>query len=246
MSGYLDAVRRGTVVFDGATGTWLQTQELAAEDFGGPDLEGCNEILNLTRPDVVAALHRAYLDVGAHVVETNTFGCFAGPLSEYGLEDQVYEIAGSAARIAREAADDFEDRFVAGSMGPGTKFPTLGQISYANLRDSYEVEAAGLIDGGVDLLIIETQFDLLGLKAAVNGARRAMRSSSDPTSSVSTVQRDPSRCTSPCATCPPTRRHPSASSRTPDSHRWWTGPCTTTSTPQTWLAISGPSSRSSA
>jgi 5-methyltetrahydrofolate--homocysteine methyltransferase len=177
MSGYLDAVGSGTVVFDGATGTWLQTQDLTAEDFGGPDLEGCNEVLNLTRPDVVAALHRAYLDVGAHVVETNTFGCFAGPLSEYGLEDRVYEIAASAARIACEAADDFEDRYVAGSMGPGTKFPTLGQISYADLRDSYEVEAAGLIDGGVDLLIIETQFDLLGLKAAVNGARRAMRSS---------------------------------------------------------------------
>jgi 5-methyltetrahydrofolate--homocysteine methyltransferase len=90
MSSYLDAVERGTVVFDGATGTWLQTQDLTAEDFGGPDLEGCNEVLNLTRPDVVAALHRAYLDVGAHVVETNTFGCFAGPLSEYGLEDRVY------------------------------------------------------------------------------------------------------------------------------------------------------------
>ena len=177
MSGYLDAVRRGSVVFDGATGTWLQTQDLTAEDFGGPDLEGCNEILNLTRPDVVAALHRSYLDVGAHVVETNTFGCFAGPLGEYGLEDQVYDIAASAARIARETADDFEGRFVAGSMGPGTKFPTLGQITYADLRDMYEVEAAGLIDGGVDLLIIETQFDLLGLKAAVNGARRAMRSS---------------------------------------------------------------------
>ena len=177
MSAYLDAVGRGIVIFDGATGTWLQSQDLTAEDFGGPDLEGCNELLNVTRPDVIDRLHRAYLDVGAHVVETNTFGAFGVPLGEYGLADRAYELAAAGAAIAREAADSYEDRFVAGSMGPGTKFPTLGQITYADLRDMYEIEAAGLIDGGVDLIIIETQFDLLALRAAINGARRAMAAS---------------------------------------------------------------------
>lgn len=177
MSAYLDAIAKRTIVFDGATGTWLQTQDLTAEDFGGPDLEGCNELLNVTRPDVVEALHRAYLDVGADVVETNTFGAFAVPLGEYDLADRSYELAAAGAAIARTAADAYDGRFVAGSIGPGTKFPTLGQIAYADLRDMYEVEAAGLIDGGADLLIIETQFDLLALKAAITGARKAMQGS---------------------------------------------------------------------
>ncbi len=175
MSDYLDAVSKRVVVFDGATGTWLQTQNLTADDFGGPDLEGCNEILSITRPDVVKGLHRAYLDVGADVVETNTFGAFGVPLGEYGLEDRAYELAAAGASIARKVANEYDDRFVAGSIGPGTKFPTLGQIRYTDLRDQFEVEAAGLLDGGVDLIIIETQFDLLAVKAAVNGARRAMR-----------------------------------------------------------------------
>ncbi|MDJ0791578.1 MAG: methionine synthase [Acidimicrobiia bacterium] len=177
MSAYLDALGRRTVVFDGATGTWLQTQALTVDDFGTPELEGCNELLNVTRPDVVAALHRAYLEAGADVVETNTFGAFGVPLGEYGLEDRAYELAATGASIARSVADEYADRFVAGSIGPGTKFPSLGQIRYAELRDQYEIEASGLIDGGVDLLIIETQFDLLGLKAAINGARRAMATS---------------------------------------------------------------------
>jgi 5-methyltetrahydrofolate--homocysteine methyltransferase len=177
VSQYLDAVAQRVVIFDGATGTWLQTQDLTADDFGGEDLEGCNELLNVTRPDVVEKLHRAYLDVGADVVETNTFGSFAVPLGEYDLADRSYELSAAGASIARRAADGYTNRFVAGSMGPGTKFPTLGQIEYAQLRDMYEVEAAGLIDGGVDFLIIETQFDLLSVKAAINGARRAMRTS---------------------------------------------------------------------
>ncbi len=177
MSTYLEAVAAGTVVFDGATGTWLQTQDLTADDFGGDHLEGCNELLNVTRPDVIEGLHRAYLDVGAHVVETNTFGAFGVPLGEYDLADRSYELAVAGASIARRVVDEYQGRFVAGSVGPGTKFATLGQIRYADLRDFYEIEAAGLIDGGVDLIIIETQFDLLGLKAAINGARRAMRSS---------------------------------------------------------------------
>jgi 5-methyltetrahydrofolate--homocysteine methyltransferase len=177
MTDYIDTLSRQVVVFDGATGTWLQTQNLIADDFGGPDLEGCNEILNITRPDVVESLHRAYLDVGAGVVETNTFGAFGAPLGEYDMPDRAYELAAAGASIARKVVDQYDGRFVAGSMGPGTKFPTLGQIRYADLRDQYQIEAAGLIDGGSDFLIIETQFDLLSVKAAINGARRAMRSS---------------------------------------------------------------------
>ncbi len=177
MSDYIDTLNDRVVIFDGATGTWLQTQGLTAADFGGPDLEGCNEILNVTRPDVIESLHRSYLDVGADVVETNTFGAFGVPLAEYDLDERAYELAAAGAAIARRVADDYEGRFVAGSIGPGTKFPTLGQIAYADLRDQYEIEASGLIDGGVDLLIIETQFDLLSVKAAINGARRAMQTS---------------------------------------------------------------------
>jgi 5-methyltetrahydrofolate--homocysteine methyltransferase len=175
---FLDLVHERVVVYDGATGTWLQSQQLGPDDFGGHDLDGCNEYLAITRPDVVASMHAAYLEAGADVVETNTFGGFAVPLGEYGLADRTYEIARANAEIARRVADDFcgpdRTRFVAGSMGPGTKLPSLGQISFADLRDAYEVEARALLDGGVDLLIIETQYDLLGLKAATIAARRAM------------------------------------------------------------------------
>ena len=171
---YIDALADRVLIFDGATGTWLQTQDLTADDFGGEEFDGCNEVLTATRPDVIDALHRAYLDAGADIVETNTFGAFGVPLAEYGIADRAYELSAAAATIARSAADAYDGRFVAGSIGPGTKFPTLGQIRYAELRDQYEIEATGLIDGGSDLLIIETQFDLLSVKAAINGARKAM------------------------------------------------------------------------
>jgi len=178
VSAFLDLVRDRVVVYDGATGTWLQTQHLTADDFGGPDLEGCNEYLGITRPDTVAALHSAYFDVGADVVETNTFGSFAIPMAEYGMPERSYEVTLANARIAREVADQYSTadrkRFVAGSMGPGTKFASLGQIPFAELRDAYVEQATALLEGGVDLFIIETQFDLLGLKAAVIAARRAM------------------------------------------------------------------------
>ncbi|HET7720487.1 MAG TPA: homocysteine S-methyltransferase family protein, partial [Acidimicrobiales bacterium] len=177
-SAYLAAVDDRVVVFDGATGTWLQTQDLHADDYGGEQYEGCPELLAVTRPDVVAALHTAYFEVGADVVETNTFGSLPGTLAEYGIAHRAQELSEANARIAREVADSFstpgQRRFVAGSMGPGTKSPSLGQISFAELRDGFEVQARGLLDGGVDLLIIETQFDLLAVKAAMIGARRAM------------------------------------------------------------------------
>ncbi|MGH9246349.1 MAG: methionine synthase [Acidimicrobiales bacterium] len=175
---YLDLVNERVVVFDGATGTYFQLQHLGPDDFGGPELEGCNEYLAISRPDVVAGLHAAHLEAGADVVETNTFGGFAVPLGEYGLADRTYELAVANARIARQVADDFSTperpRFVAGSLGPGTKLPSLGQIRFAALRDAYETLARGVLDGGADLVIVETQYDLLGLKAAVIGARRAM------------------------------------------------------------------------
>ncbi len=178
MPDYLDAVHQRVVVFDGATGTNLQLRGLVADDFGGAALEGCNEILVATRPDVIADLHRSFLDVGVDVIETDTFGAFSTVLAEYGIADRAYELNATAASIARSVADEYatdeRQRWVAGSMGPGTKFPTLGQIRYADLASTYEEQARGLLDGGVDLFIIETVFDLLQAKAAINGCRKAM------------------------------------------------------------------------
>ncbi|HEV3213765.1 MAG TPA: methionine synthase [Acidimicrobiales bacterium] len=176
---YLAALERGPVVFDGATGTNLQLAELTADDFGGPALEGCNEVLCASRPDVVAQLHRSFLDVGVDVVETNSFGGFSVVLAEYGIADRALELATKSATIARELADQYattsSPRWVAGSMGPGTKFPSLGQIRFDDLSASYEELAYGLLEGGVDLLIVETMYDLLGAKAAITAAHRAMR-----------------------------------------------------------------------
>ncbi len=177
-SDYLTALRRRVVVFDGATGTNLQLQELGPDDFGGAELEGCNEVLVLTRPDAVERLHRSFLDVGVDVIETDTFGAFSVVLAEYGLADRAFELNLAAARLARRLADEYgapdRPRWVAGSVGPGTKFPTLGQIPYAELSAAYEEQARGLSEGGVDLVLVETVFDLLSAKAAVNGAKRAM------------------------------------------------------------------------
>jgi len=177
-STYLQALRERVLIFDGAMGTNLQMMGLSAEDFGGPDLEGCNEILISTRPDLIARVHRSFFEVGCDVVETGTFGSSPVVLAEYGLADRAREISRSGAEIAKSVAAEFSTaerpRWVAGSMGPGTKFPTLGQIPYADLRNAYEEQALGLLEGGVDLLLIETVFDLLSAKAAINGARRAM------------------------------------------------------------------------
>src|SRR3954468_14031575 len=173
---YLDVARERVVIYDGAFGTYMQQKGLTADDFGGPDLEGCNEMLVLTRPDLIAGMHDAFFRVGVDAVETATFGAFGVPLGEYGIADKAYEINLQAAKIAREVAAGY-DGFVAGSLGPGTKFASLGQISFVDLRDAYEIECRALLEGGVDLLLIETQFDLLGLKAAVVAARRAMAAS---------------------------------------------------------------------
>jgi 5-methyltetrahydrofolate--homocysteine methyltransferase len=167
---------RRVVVADGAMGTMLQGFELDLDDFEG--LEGCNEILCVTRPDVVRAIHDAYFEVGCDAVETNSFGANFANLAEYDIADRIYELAEASARIAREVADGWSTpdhpRFVLGSVGPGTKLPTLGHTSYATLRDAYQSEVAGLVDGGADAILVETAQDLLQAKAAVIGARRAL------------------------------------------------------------------------
>lgn len=172
---FLALLRERVIVFDGATGTNLQLLNLGADDFGGPALEGCYEILVRTRPDVVQQLHASFLDVGVDVVETDTFGAFSVVLDEYGLHDEVYALNKTAAELAVDVARSYEgQRFVAGSVGPGTKLPTLGQISFVAMRDAYELQMRGLLDGGVDLLMIETCYDLLQAKIAMIAARRAM------------------------------------------------------------------------
>ncbi len=180
MSGFLHALAGRVVIYDGAAGTTLQRAGLYPDDFGGDEYEGCNEILNITRPDVIADMHDAFLTTGVDVIETNTFGAFAVPLGEYGLADRAYELNRAAAEIAVGVAADHStadrERWVAGSIGPGTKLPSLGQITYRDLAAAYEIQARGLLDGGCHLLIVETMYDLLTLKAAVAGGRRAMQS----------------------------------------------------------------------
>jgi 5-methyltetrahydrofolate--homocysteine methyltransferase len=175
---YLAALAQQVLIYDGATGTNLQLQDLSADDFGGATFEGCNEILNVTKPETVEKFHRSFLDVGVDVVETNSFGAFGVVLTEYGIAERAHELALASATIARRVADDYASpgspKFVAGSMGPGTKFPTLGQISYDDLSASYEELAYGLLEGGVDLLLVETMFDLLSGKAAIAACHRAM------------------------------------------------------------------------
>ncbi|MFC6016525.1 methionine synthase [Plantactinospora solaniradicis] len=171
----LDALAARLLIADGAMGTMLQAAELTLDDFEGH--EGCNEILNVTRPDVVRSVHDAYLAAGADCVETNTFGTNLSALREYGIEDRIAELAEAGARLARQAADAAstpeQPRYVLGSIGPGTKLPTLGHVSYSELRDAYQRNATGLVAGGADGLIVETCQDLLQVKAAVVGARRA-------------------------------------------------------------------------
>jgi 5-methyltetrahydrofolate--homocysteine methyltransferase len=172
----LTALSDRVLVADGAMGTMLQAADLELDDFEGH--EGCNEILNVTRPDVVRGVHDAYLAADADCVETNTFGANLGNLGEYGITERIRELSAAGARLAREVADGWSTpdrpRFVLGSVGPGTKLPTLGHVGYAVLRDAYRENAAGLLDGGVDAVIVETCQDLLQAKAAIIGTRRAM------------------------------------------------------------------------
>lgn len=173
-----ETLNRRVVVGDGAMGTMLQAAELTLDDFRG--LEGCNEILNETRPDVLREIHRAFFAAGSDAVETNTFGCNLPNLADYDIADRIRELAESGTRIAREVADEMspgpagDPRYVFGSMGPGTKLPTLGHAPFAELRDAYIEAALGMLDGGADAILVETSQDLLQVKAAVTGSQRAM------------------------------------------------------------------------
>ena len=170
------ALAERVVVADGAMGSMLQSSAATLDDFAGH--EGCNEILNLTRPDVVRGVHEGYLAAGSDCISTNTFGANLGNLGEYGISDRIYELSHAGAVLARAAADeamaDGRPRWVLGSIGPGTKLPTLGHVSFASLRDAYQTNAAGLLAGGADALIVETCQDLLQAKAAIIGAKRAI------------------------------------------------------------------------
>ena len=173
----LDALATRVVIADGAMGTELQERKPTLEDF--QNLEGCNEILNITRPDIVKSVHDAYFEAGIDCVESNTFGANWSNLSDYGIEDRIEELAEVGARIARQSADAFSEkdsrpRWVLGSMGPGTKLPSLGHVDYAFLRDTFKEQAVGLIKGGSDAFLVETSQDLLQTKAAINGCRLAI------------------------------------------------------------------------
>lgn len=173
MKSFLDILNEKIIVFDGATGTHLQNQHLTADDFGGEHLNGCNEYLVVSKPSAVERVHSDYLEAGADVIETNSFGGTSIVLAEYGLADRAYELNLRAAQIAKRVAHDFSTpshpRFVAGSMGPTTKLPSLGHIRFKDMALVYKQQAMGLVEGGVDLLCVETCQDILQAKAALYG-----------------------------------------------------------------------------
>ncbi len=170
---YFNSKLKPIIVFDGAMGTALQEQNLKAIDFGGETLEGCNENLVRTKPEAVKQVHKSYLEAGCDVIETNTFGATSIVLEEYNLQNDVYDINYKAAILAKEVVNQYtskeKPRFVAGSIGPTTKLPTLGHISFDKLTNAFQQQSEALIDGGVDLIVIETCQDILQIKSAING-----------------------------------------------------------------------------
>ncbi len=173
---FMSTLADRVVIADGAMGTMLQAADLVLDDFAG--LEGCNEILNDTRPDVVRSIHRAYFEAGADAVETNTFGANLPNLADYDIPERIHELSLKATVLAREVADEIatpdRPRYVLGSVGPGTKLPTLGHATFASLRDAYSECGRGMLAGGADAIVVETCQDLLQVKAAVLGMKRAM------------------------------------------------------------------------
>ena len=176
---YLNRDDKPIIIFDGGTGTSFQNLNLSSHDFGGDDLEGCNENLVLSSPNTVEQVHNSFLEAGCHVIETNTFGASSIVLDEYSISNKAYEINKKAAQIAKKCANLFSSintpRFVAGSIGPTTKLPTLGHISFDKLKDSYEEQINGLIDGGIDLLLIETCQDVLQIKSALTASQEVIK-----------------------------------------------------------------------
>ena len=177
---YLNRDEKPLIIFDGGTGTSFQNLNLTADDFGGKELEGCNENLVLSSPRVVEKVHNSFLEAGCHVIETNTFGASSIVLDEYSIANKAYEINKNAAIIAKKAAAKYstidKPRFVAGSIGPTTKLPTLGHIDFDELKESYKEQIYGLIDGGVDLLLIETCQDVLQIKSALLASKEILDS----------------------------------------------------------------------
>ncbi len=177
---YLNRDEKPLIIFDGGTGTSFQNLNLTADDFGGKELEGCNENLVLSSPKVVERVHDSFLEAGCHVIETNTFGASSIVLDEYDIADKAYDINKNAALIAKNAAFKYtsvdKPRFVAGSIGPTTKLPTLGHIDFDELKQSYKEQIYGLIDGGVDLLLIETCQDVLQIKSALSASKEVLDS----------------------------------------------------------------------
>jgi len=170
---------RRILVLDGAMGTMIQARGLSAADFGGAQYEGCNENLNLTRPDVVSDIHAAYLEAGADLISTNTFGCAPYVLAEYGLADRCHEITLAAARLCRATVDRVSTaerpRFALGAMGPGTRTITVtANVTFDEVRDAYYQQARALIEGGMDALLLETCQDTLNVKAAAIGVKQAL------------------------------------------------------------------------
>ena len=172
----LEAIRSRVVVADGAMGTMIQEAKPTLADY--QNLEGCNEVLNVTRPDIIKSIHARYLEAGSEAIETNTFGANWANLAEYDIEDRIEELAQAGAAVAREIADEYttqeKPRWVLGSVGPGTKLPSLGHAPYAQLRDAYQTQVRGMLHGGVDAVLVETAQDLLQAKSAIVGAKRAM------------------------------------------------------------------------
>ncbi|MBK9164999.1 MAG: methionine synthase [Acidobacteria bacterium] len=168
---FLDLLKQRVVVFDGAMGSNLQSLDLSIDDWGGPEFENCSENLLYTRPDAIETVHRSFLEVGCDVIETNSFGGSEVVLAEFGIVEKTYDVNKKAAELAKRLANDYstpdKPRFVAGSIGPGTKLPTLGHITYRDLKKAYVEQVRGLIDGGSDILIVETCQDLLQTKAAL-------------------------------------------------------------------------------
>ena len=170
---FLDILKQKVIVFDGAMGVNIQAQNLTPDDFGGEKYEGCNEYLVLKKPSAIERIHNDFLEVGCDVIETDSFGSTPIVLAEYGLSDQAYTLNVEAAKLAKRIASDYsinsQPRFVAGSMGPTTKLPSLGHINFKDMEATYYIQAKGLVEGGVDLLCVETCQDLLQTKAALGG-----------------------------------------------------------------------------
>ena len=209
-----DLMRRRILVLDGAMGTMIQNRGLEAADFGGPEYEGCNEQLILTRPDVIADIHAAYLEAGADLISTNTFGCAPYVLAEYGLAERCHEITLAAARICRAAVDRVSTterpRFVVGAMGPRTRTITVtANVTFDEVRDGYYRQARALIEGGVDVLLLETCQDTLNVKAAAIGIARRWPRPGSPCPSWSAA---PSSPWAPCSRGRTWRRSTSRSS----------------------------------